>query len=197
MRRAIATMAFAGLVSLPVGAQAQVSIYGDQGIPASSMPPPGACRVWYDGLQPSQQSPIVNCRDAERMVAGDRRARVIYGGVPDPTTNARWDREGARYSERMQSLPIATATFSGFDRVSFENGYNDGLEQGREDARDRDGYDPARHSRFKNADHKYDKDSGSKDRYKAVFRNGFLDGYAAGYSSVPGTTTTRVVYLPR
>src|SRR5262245_54310241 len=151
MLRTLATAAFVGLVGLPLTAQAQMRGYSDQGIPSAYMPPPGECRVWYDGLQPSQQPPISNCRDAERMVAGDRRARVIYGGVPD-LYGSLPDRDTPRssYPDRVMIVPQpTTAAFAGVDRMAFESGYHDGYDQGREDARDRDGYDPAHHSRYK------------------------------------------------
>jgi hypothetical protein len=195
------TVAFAGMLSLSGMALAQ-GMYTDQGIPSGYMPPPGSCRVWYDGVQPSQQPPVASCRDAERIVAGDHRGRVIYGGAPDIRNN-RWEREGDYPYSNPSSVPMPgpavitpTVAMYGFDRVSFENGYHDGYNQGRDDAKDRDTYDPARHGQYKGADHKYEREYGSKDRYKAVYRNGYLDGYAAGFGSVTGVVG-RIVYVPR
>ena len=48
-----------------------------QGIPPGHLPPPGKCRVWYDGRPPGQQPPPTTCRAAERTAAR-HGARVIY-----------------------------------------------------------------------------------------------------------------------
>ena len=48
-----------------------------QGIPPGHLPPPGLCRVWYDGRPPGQQPPPTNCREAERTAARLRGTRVI------------------------------------------------------------------------------------------------------------------------
>jgi hypothetical protein len=53
--------------------------HSSQGIPPGHLPPPGSCRVWYDGRPPGQQPPPVSCREAERTAARQRHARVIYG----------------------------------------------------------------------------------------------------------------------
>lgn len=49
-----------------------------QGIPPGHLPPPGSCRVWYDGRPPGQQPPPTSCWAAERSAARQRGARVIY-----------------------------------------------------------------------------------------------------------------------
>jgi hypothetical protein len=49
-----------------------------QGIPPGHLPPPGSCRVWYDGRPPGQQPPPTSCREARRTAARVRGARVIY-----------------------------------------------------------------------------------------------------------------------
>jgi hypothetical protein len=62
-----------------------------------------------------------------------------------------------------------------------ENGFRDGYEKGVEDARDRDRPDPQRHGRYKSASRGYDRDYGSKDRYRSIYRDSFISGYQQGY----------------
>jgi hypothetical protein len=63
------------------------------------------------------------------------------------------------------------------------NGYRDGLEVGRDDARNRDRYDPAGAGRYRSGDHDYDRRYGSKDQYQREYRAAFALGYAEGYRS--------------
>ena len=65
-----------GVTATPLAAQGRGNSRG--GIPPGHMPPPGECRVWYDGRPPGQQPPPTSCREAERL-AGRNGARVIYG----------------------------------------------------------------------------------------------------------------------
>jgi hypothetical protein len=65
-----------------------------------------------------------------------------------------------------------------------EVGYRDGLEVGRNDARDRESYDPIRSSRYRSADHDYDNRYGSRDDYKRDYRAAFQRGYDEGYRGV-------------
>ena len=51
-----------------------------QGIPPGHLPPPGECRVWYEGRPPGHQPPPTDCRTAENIARRDRDARVVYGG---------------------------------------------------------------------------------------------------------------------
>jgi len=62
-----------------------------------------------------------------------------------------------------------------------ENGYRDGLEAGRDDARDGDRFDPVRTSRYRSGDHNYDSRYGSRDAYKRDYRAAFEQGYREGY----------------
>lgn len=62
-----------------------------------------------------------------------------------------------------------------------DNGYRDGLEAGRNDARDRDRYDPIRQSRYRQGDHDYDRRYGSREDYKREYRAAFEQGYREGY----------------
>ena len=77
MYRTAATVALIGMFVAPIGAQSRRS--SSQGIPPGQMPPAGQCRVWYDGVPPGRQPRATSCRDAERVAARDRNARVIYG----------------------------------------------------------------------------------------------------------------------
>jgi hypothetical protein len=61
------------------------------------------------------------------------------------------------------------------------NGVNDGYEKGREDARDRDAYDPLRHKWYREGDHDYKKEYGSRPQYENLYREGFREGYDRGY----------------
>ena len=60
-------------------------------------------------------------------------------------------------------------------------GYSDGFEKGLDDGRDRDRYDPVRHSDYRKADQGYSKSYGSKDAYRNNYRAGFRQGYEDGY----------------
>jgi hypothetical protein len=60
---------------------------------------------------------------------------------------------------------------------AFSNGSQDGYEKGREDVRDGDRYDPARHSWYRSGDRHYRNEYGSRDRYRDEYRQGFQEGY--------------------
>lgn len=62
-----------------------------------------------------------------------------------------------------------------------ESGYRDGLEAGRNDARRRGPFDPQRSSRYRSADHNYNRRYGSKDDYRREYRGAFERGYEAGF----------------
>jgi hypothetical protein len=60
-------------------------------------------------------------------------------------------------------------------------GYRDGLEAGRNDARDRGRYDYARAKRYREGDHDYDSRYGTRDEYTREYRSAFQQGYDEGY----------------
>jgi hypothetical protein len=62
-----------------------------------------------------------------------------------------------------------------------QNGYRDGLEAGRDDARSRRAVDPHRAKRYREGDHDYDNRYGSRDEYKREYRAAFEQGYQDGY----------------
>jgi len=190
MRRIVPALMLIGLLAAPAAAQGRRD---SQGIPPGQLPAPGECRVWYDGRPPGQQPRATSCREAERIAAGDRRARVIYGAARDDRFG-RNDRRGPVIVDpgRPRAIPRTTprqipsgAPYPNgrgvYGDLAFDNGYQDGYDKGREDARDNDRYDPARHGRFRSADHGFDRRYGSKVEYQRVYRDGFRTGYDEGY----------------
>ena len=176
MRRITTAFILLTAMAVPLGARGQSGR-----IPPGQTPPSGTCRVWYNDRSPGRQPPPMSCSEAERIASRDRDARVIYGpGTSYPDRNQRYperypdrnDRYGGYgnggYASRVNSVP-------------YQNGYRDGLEKGREDGRDRDSFDPVRHSRYRSGDRGYDRRYGSKDQYKLVYRDGFESGYSQGY----------------
>ena len=62
-----------------------------------------------------------------------------------------------------------------------ENGYRDGYEQGRNDARSGSRFDPVGARRYRSGDQDYDRRYGSRDAYKREYRAAFRSGYEQGY----------------
>jgi hypothetical protein len=71
----------------------------------------------------------------------------------------------------------------GFRSPAADNGYRDGIEAGRNDARDRGRFDPIRAKRYREGDHDYDGRYGSRDEYKREYRAAFEQGYREGYGA--------------
>lgn len=69
------------------------------------------------------------------------------------------------------------------DSYAQQNGYRDGLDAGRRDARDRARYDPVRAKRYREGDHDYNSRYGSREEYKRQYRGAFEQGYRDGYAS--------------
>lgn len=203
MRLAAATFVVIALLAVPLAAK-NGGRQGKKGhgIPPGHLPPPGACRVWYDGRPPGHQPPPTGCREAESMAARDRYARVIYGDDRgrDRRDNRSGDRDEERWgrgNNRDHPRTIPRRSPSGtyphpdgypnsrgqyrYESVPLNNGYQDGYEKGLEDARDNDRFDPTRHGRYRSGDRGYDRRYGSKEEYKSVYREGFRSGYEEAY----------------
>jgi hypothetical protein len=138
--------------------------------------------VWYDGVPPGRQPPPTSCRDAERIAARDRRATVVYGRTTYDR-NPYDDRYGRRdpYQDRYGDRRTGTYAVPARDI-----GYRDGLVKGREDARDRDSYDPARHRWYRNGDRGYERHYGPRPLYENAYREGFRAGYDRAYRENAG-----------
>jgi hypothetical protein len=81
----------------------------------------------------------------------------------------------AAYSQRY---PVSAPRIS--DRA-FNQGYRDGLDAGRSDARHHRRFSPERAARFRSADHDYNRRYGSRDQYMRIYRDGFREGYERGF----------------
>ena len=68
-----------------------------------------------------------------------------------------------------------------FDRRAYDKGYEEGLENGRDDARHRRPFDYARHGDFRHADEGYERAAGPREEYRDQFRRGFVTGYREAY----------------
>jgi hypothetical protein len=70
----------------------------------------------------------------------------------------------------------------GYGTLARDNGYREGVEAGRRDARDRERYDPVRAmKRYYRDDSGYDRRYGSRDDYKRDYLAAFEAGYREGY----------------
>lgn len=69
----------------------------------------------------------------------------------------------------------------GYNDAAYERGRVDGYQEGLEDARGRDRYDPRRNRRYRSADRGYRGWYGPKEHFRNAYRQGFLDGYHHGY----------------
>jgi hypothetical protein len=148
------------------------------------------CRVWYSGRSPGQQPRPTNCDRAESIASRDRGARVIYGA---DTYNRGWygNTRNGTYGRNYpypdndrgvyRSPERARGPYGGFRDTAFQNGYRDGRQQGLEDGRDNDRFDPMRHGRYRSADRGYLDSYGNKNAYKDAYRNGFRAGYEDAY----------------
>jgi hypothetical protein len=97
-----------------------------------------------------------------------------YGGSPYP------GRSGARYPS-YPGYPNGSGRPGAYATPAADNGFRDGYEAGRDDARDRDAYDPVRSSRYRSGDRGYESRYGSRDAYKRDYRAAFQSGYDRGY----------------
>jgi flagellar biosynthesis/type III secretory pathway protein FliH len=76
----------------------------------------------------------------------------------------------------------AYGTYGYAGNIAFNNGVNDGLQKGQEDARNGKSFDPVRQKWYRNGDRNYNDDTGmSRDQYRNEYRRGFQQGYDQGY----------------
>ena len=69
----------------------------------------------------------------------------------------------------------------GYQEPAFDRGYADGYRRGRIDSKNRERYDPAGSSDYRDADQGYSISYGSREAYRTNYRAGFRQGYEEGY----------------
>ena len=85
---------------------------------------------------------------------------------------------------RVHQDPRVFNPRGGYTNMAAQNGYRDGLDAGRSDARDRERFDPVRAKRYREGDHDYDNRYGDRDSYKREYRAAFEQGYREAYGQV-------------
>jgi hypothetical protein len=88
-----------------------------------------------------------------------------------------------RYDDRYGPAYGSGGYPQGGDRYlsPYEIGARDGYQKGREDARDRDRFDPRAQKWYREGDREYNSRYGNREQYKDEYRRGFLAGYERGY----------------
>jgi hypothetical protein len=93
---------------------------------------------------------------------------------------------GVLVSAPACSAGIYTTTRSGpyedIGRRAYENGYRQGLREGRDDAQHRRGFSLERHGEYRDAEGGYRRGDGNRDPYRVGFRRGFEAGYRDAFN---------------
>ncbi|OFW26082.1 MAG: hypothetical protein A3H97_14040 [Acidobacteria bacterium RIFCSPLOWO2_02_FULL_65_29] len=143
----------------------------------------------YDEGRVRGESDARRNRSFDHMRHGDfRDADVGYRGDGDRVAYRTLFRQGfvAGYSDGYRrnarvaeySAPVYPPRYGS---PAAQAGYRDGYEQGRDDARGGDRYDPIRAPRYRAGDHDFTSRYGSRERYKREYRAAFEQGYERGY----------------
>jgi hypothetical protein len=67
------------------------------------------------------------------------------------------------------------------ERRAYDNGYRQGLDDGRDDARHNRSFSFERHDEYRKAERGYRRQDGERDPYRAAFRRGFEVGYREAF----------------
>lgn len=84
------------------------------------------------------------------------------------------------------ALLNGAALAQNYSEVATNTGYRDGLEKGRNDARQGKSFNLERHDAHRDADHGYRDRFGNKQEYRQLYREAFRRGYEEGYRGQRG-----------
>ena len=82
--------------------------------------------------------------------------------------------------------PARQGPYVDIGRRAYDNGYREGIEQGRDDARHRRSFSLDRHGEYRSADRGYRRGDGERNPYREGFRRGFEAGYRAAFNRYTG-----------
>jgi hypothetical protein len=92
--------------------------------------------------------------------------------------------DDGRYPDRYPSYPGRRGGGYGYYSPAYDRGFSEGYDKGRDDGRDGRQFEVERHKWYRQGDHGYKGEHGSRDRYKAEYRDAFRQGYERGYREV-------------
>jgi len=90
---------------------------------------------------------------------------------------------GGVYGGPVYQDPRVVTPRGGYGNYAAQVGYRDGFDAGRNDARDRNRFDPVRSKRYRDGDHDYNNRYGDRELYKRDYRAAFEQGYREGYGT--------------
>jgi len=123
-------------------------------------------------------------RDAERRAVDDRAARLFADGYRRGYSDGygRAARDERRDIYPYPARPGVNLPGDGrYGSPAAQTGYRDGLDVGRDDAREHETYNPWRSKRYRDGDRGYDRRFGPREAYKQEYRQAFVQGYDEGY----------------
>lgn len=104
--------------------------------------------------------------------------------VPRADRGGVWGGTAGGYPQQYPQYPQSPGSYGPYGSyrdIASQNGFNDGLEKGAEDARKNRSFDPLRHDWYRSGDRHYESRYGSREQYKDLYREGFKAGYDRGY----------------
>ena len=117
--------------------------------------------------------------------SGHGNGRFGHGrAVPRRDGGGVWGGTAGGYPQQYPQYPQYPGSYGrygGVRDVAAENGFNDGVEKGAEDARKNRSFDPLRHAWYRSGDRHYESRYGAREEYKDFYREGFKAGYERGY----------------
>ena len=90
-----------------------------------------------------------------------------------------------RYPDRYPSYPGTRGGY-GYYSPAYDRGFSEGYDKGLDDGRDGRQFDVERHKWYREGDRGYEREHGSRDRYKVEYRDAFRQGYERGYNEGRG-----------
>ncbi len=107
-------------------------------------------------------------RDDDRNSDWSRRQQIERARAIERARQREWERRRNAYRYGNQrNYPYYGGSYGGYSSSEEQRGYRNGLKEGQDDARDRDSFNPNRHSSFRDGN--------------PAYRSGFQRGYQQGY----------------